>query len=456
MFRHFKKNLSKQKQSSASGIWAVIIEKPLDAGVHSKIAEKIAEIFSVGVEEATRVVENTPIILLDQLSQPMAIRLKDLLKPAGAEILITSEWTVKSKCFKAVWSEIPDLTVPQEPNEVLPSEAAVPASEESSEPVLPAQETSGQTVENAEMYTDPKVNPPLKPEEAGGHEEREFLEENLKSWKDKCEMWKRSLDLIVNEAMSLKGERESFKEDLRKTELFIEQQERRVRQKEMLFRGYQEKQQHLQESSLQYRKSFEIHLNRFSMEMNEWKKKLDDAFSHAQKLEAEKQRLYHELEGEREKKTEVEKEYEELQRRFVEELSASKEEISQWKQIASDMHRKIENLQGAHENLEQALKDQQRIFAEMGEELEPTKAATSSNAGLHSQEYQTWISNEKAVIKRLEMLEKIQNQVISDLQKRLKEDWISKARHLDQELNLLSEHQEQLHKIMTDSPKPQG
>ncbi|MBI4970457.1 MAG: hypothetical protein HZC17_01250, partial [Candidatus Omnitrophica bacterium] len=100
------KNLNK---SVSADSWSVILN-PLQEEVKKRTAAQQLQIFfSVSLEEARELIENTPIILLDSISVDSAEKIKDVFIASGLDVVITSETLVKRKCFRTVWPKEPTL-----------------------------------------------------------------------------------------------------------------------------------------------------------------------------------------------------------------------------------------------------------------------------------------------------------------------------------------------------------
>ena len=89
--------------------WSVILN-PLQEEVKKRsTAQQLQSFFSVTLEEARELIENTPIILLDTLSEDSAEKIKEVFTSSGLDVVITSETLVKRKCFRTVWPKEPTL-----------------------------------------------------------------------------------------------------------------------------------------------------------------------------------------------------------------------------------------------------------------------------------------------------------------------------------------------------------
>lgn len=90
--------------------WSVILN-PLKSEIDRKrVAEKISDLFRLSFEEARELVQSTPVILLDELSRPVAQQAQNLFQEARADITLSNDALVKRRCYRAVWPEPPSLS----------------------------------------------------------------------------------------------------------------------------------------------------------------------------------------------------------------------------------------------------------------------------------------------------------------------------------------------------------
>lgn len=113
------------KTRSEDANWSVVLNPLRSELDRNRVAQKISDLFHLSFEEARELVQNTPIILLDELTAPVASRLKDVFEEVRAEVNLTNDPLAKRRCFRAVWPETPDLSfLGQDP--VAPAEALEP------------------------------------------------------------------------------------------------------------------------------------------------------------------------------------------------------------------------------------------------------------------------------------------------------------------------------------------
>ncbi|MBI4115989.1 MAG: hypothetical protein HY447_05410 [Candidatus Omnitrophica bacterium] len=119
--RFWNSKVSTDKEKS----WSVILN-PLRSELDRKrVAEKISELFQLSFEEARTLTQSTPIILLDELSHPVAQQVQNIFQQIRADITLTNEALVKRRCYRAVWPEFPSLSFLNERTETVSQEKVI-------------------------------------------------------------------------------------------------------------------------------------------------------------------------------------------------------------------------------------------------------------------------------------------------------------------------------------------
>ncbi len=97
------------KTHSEDANWSVVLNPLRSELDKNRVAQKISDLFHLAFEESRELVQNTPIILLDELTEPAASRLKGIFEESRADVMLTNDSLVKRRCFRAVWPELPSL-----------------------------------------------------------------------------------------------------------------------------------------------------------------------------------------------------------------------------------------------------------------------------------------------------------------------------------------------------------
>ncbi len=105
-----------QKIRSEERNWSVILN-PLKSELDKKrVSEKISKFFGLSFEEARELVQSTPVILLDELPEPVALQARSLFQEVRADaVTLTNDSLVKRRCYRAVWPEPPSLSFLENP-----------------------------------------------------------------------------------------------------------------------------------------------------------------------------------------------------------------------------------------------------------------------------------------------------------------------------------------------------
>src|SRR3989338_3092411 len=101
--------LGKKPKYSVESEWAVILDRPANEFSKKRAIDKLAEVFSLSLQEAKDLIENTPIILLDNLSFRLADKIKIYFSNSTVNCSLTNDTFAKRKCFRAIWPQQPNL-----------------------------------------------------------------------------------------------------------------------------------------------------------------------------------------------------------------------------------------------------------------------------------------------------------------------------------------------------------
>ncbi|MBI4357704.1 MAG: hypothetical protein HY584_00240 [Candidatus Omnitrophica bacterium] len=101
--------LGKKTKVEIESEWALILDRSTNEFTKNRVAEKLAQLFSLSNEEGKDLIENTPIILLDHMPLESVEKIKEQLSQWSIDCSLTNDTFTKRKCFRAVWPEQPDL-----------------------------------------------------------------------------------------------------------------------------------------------------------------------------------------------------------------------------------------------------------------------------------------------------------------------------------------------------------
>jgi chromosome segregation ATPase len=101
--------LGKKSKLDKKADWALVVEKPADEISRYRATDKISQAFQLTNDEARDLMDNTPLILLDELSHETAAYIENYFSNVKVECFVTTDTLTKRKCFRAVWPEGPNL-----------------------------------------------------------------------------------------------------------------------------------------------------------------------------------------------------------------------------------------------------------------------------------------------------------------------------------------------------------
>lgn len=89
--------------------WFIVLN-PLRSEIdRTKVAKEISKAFRIPLEEASDLVSNTPIILLDNLTYATALQVKQYFSALASDIIVSNDTLLRRRCYRTVWPTPPDL-----------------------------------------------------------------------------------------------------------------------------------------------------------------------------------------------------------------------------------------------------------------------------------------------------------------------------------------------------------
>ena len=98
-----------KKVQSGGQDWFVVLNPLKSELERNKIAREIAKAFRLPVDEALDLVQNTPIILMDNLLYATALQVKQYFRGSQADIVVSNDSFLKRRCYRTVWPTPPNL-----------------------------------------------------------------------------------------------------------------------------------------------------------------------------------------------------------------------------------------------------------------------------------------------------------------------------------------------------------
>ncbi|MBI3313118.1 MAG: hypothetical protein HYZ83_02650 [Candidatus Omnitrophica bacterium] len=401
--------------------WSIILN-PLRSELDKKrVAQKISAAFSLSQDEASDLVSNTPIILLDNLTRDDAVRVKHYFQSSGAEIMLTNDIFHKRKCYRTVWPDPPSLSFLEDWKEVKAGREEAPAEELAVEEAL-------QEIQSLSMNAADKM--PVREEResfsSSSQEERERLIRDADRWKRESTSYqaevvrlRQELDHMRRELDKIQKERAFFEQTKTSQDELARKREKETHDFQALLNNAEEKYEGLKEEYRQARVLLEEKLGQANRKIEGFEK------------------LRHDLELSLRQQTEkyqaLEKEYHNVHALLERKLSGLNEEVTSWKNKADEMTEQIQSFETHRKILEQGLKDQSEQanswrskYQSFVQEAENAKAA-----------FQEEKSQRLKIEEHLKDLEKKISRWTQDLELKNREarQWELRALDLEKELN---------------------
>ena len=362
--------LGNKKTQGDEQNWCIVLNPLRNELDKRRVARKITEIFSLSAEEASDLVVNTPIILLDNLSRSIAAKVKEHFHSTGAELILTNDVLLKRKCYRTVWPEPPNLSFLREwdrskesaeNHEVLAVDQALHAIRS----MTPREEQDAH-----EPVSDTVPIPGLS------SVERSQLLEEVDRWMKECVTAREESAKLSRELDRLKKELAAARQVPAANPL-IGEREKDVQELRSLLTSTEEKYEGLLAEYREARKLFEDKVTLSAQETEKGKTRIEELTAQIQALQKEKLGLHQTLQTLHQTLNETTEHYrqakeESRQNRipFEEKLASYAKEAEQEKARAVEATEKIKTLQRASETLERLVNERSEQLALWNERYE--------------------------------------------------------------------------------------
>ncbi len=367
--------LGNRKNQEREQNWSLVLNPVSNEIDKHKLAQKISEAFKLSQEESLDLVNNTPIILLDNLTRSIADSVKIFFETMPAELFLTNDVYLKRKCYRTVWPEQPNLSF----LERLPAPA--PASVQPARPVDRRLAPDEALNELRTLQNEPAVKNKSDKNGEGRKEDTRFGGSS-ETQKKETDLWRQKFEELESEAASMRNQlkehaRRSIVQQGDSTRMqSLEQETARLKS---AVKSAEQKYEAIQEEYRQARALYENKVVTSQEEARKWKTKLDEG-SQKSRLAAEdslklEKRM---LEGEREienlraEKSRFSGELDKLRKQFAEEQSLRLKTSQLQTELAQDktaLQQEAEVLRGRTRELEQTLQSRQASLDEAARKL---------------------------------------------------------------------------------------
>ena len=399
--------------------WSIILSPLRNEIDKKKVSQKIANVFSLSTEEASDLVSNTPIILLDNLTYSVAAKLKDYFRSTGAEMMLTNDVFQKRKCYRTVWPEPPSLSFLQ--GGVTNEESETGESVETDD--HEALETD-EALNEIRSLVKEDIKRPENIENASisflSGAERDQLLEELERWRREC--------------VTLREEQKRLRSALEDSKYLEEGEHRDIR---LMLAGAEEKYEALKEEYREARRLYEEKISSLMLESGQWKKKVEEANESFSSLQKEKNNFLQGISQKEEQISKLAQSHESSARETQAKLERSDDENERHKLKIKELSEKLETVQKAKEDLDRAINEQTEKISywsgkhqSVAQKLEIFQKTEEEEKGLR----------EKVEFKQKE-LEKNQLRLVQDIEGKSRElrQWEIKCVELDEQIARLRE-----------------
>lgn len=503
--------------------WAVVISKILSPEIKEAVVSSISTTFNITAEEASNIVESAPVILLDDLSRITAEKVKECFRATGAEVYLSNDPAHKAKCCRTIWPEAPDLSLlekladlwshqkfmPRKSGKDIfdsesPSEVSPPVFEEPKKVTdsafifSEAEEKHEETSPDADEGIEADEVQELKGEMQDIYQHIDKIKEESRSLKDGVEQnfsslneghaqWQKqqeTLQAVEKKYQEVQGEFSQwagqFESQFQDYAAKLNELESRTRDWGARARSLESFRDDLQSVFYDYCKNFE----KLQQDYSQAQKNLETKFVYSEELlkvqrqeseEVNKQITWlsdfrKSLQGvfdtQKNKFDEMQSNFHEMKQLFEQSRVEALQEIEQWKRQAVAMSEKALELEKTRKVLEIAFLDQKEKLDRLQQALiqkpsaapvpqpKPENPVASLKADL--------VYRENKMREKLDALEKMQSQIMSDLQERFKKEssWEQAAQSLGHKIDELKQDQSSLQKKLQEktvkTKKPKG
>lgn len=310
----------------------------------NKIAREIAKAFRLPADEALDLVQNTPIILMDNLLYATALQVKQYFRGFQSEIIVSNDSFLKRRCYRTVWPTPPSLSFL---HTAAPSSVASQKNETEKTDHHDAIQEIRSWVQTEGLSSRGEARPPAKssiPHTNARHfksileEEREKLLKESLALKESGSQLRKALEKAQAEVL----EKEKIAQV---SEAVKEQKEKEVQELQALVNHAEEKYELLREEFRQTRQYFEEKLGSEDHKSEELLKQIEERDLAHKELLQEKQALLKSFHAVKNDLQRAKDEQEQARREWESQASQFRREMENQKTLVEGLHAKIKNLE---------------------------------------------------------------------------------------------------------------
>ena len=325
--------------------WFVVLHPLKSELERSKIAREIAKAFRLPVDEALDLVQNTPIILMDNLLYAAALQVKQYFRSSQADIVVSNDSFLKRRCYRTVWPTPPSLaflhqvvssTGPSQKNETEKLDHG-----EAIQEIRSWVQNEGASPERGDTRASAKngmAHPNNRHFRSILEEEREKLLKESVGLKESVNQLRRALEKAQAEV--LEKERAVHASETAKG-----QKEKESRELQSLVNHAEEKYELLREEFRQTRQYFEEKLGSEDHKSEEFLKQIEERDLTHKELLREKQALLKSFHAVKNDLQRAKDEQEQARREWESQTAQFRRELENQKTLVEGLHAKIKNIE---------------------------------------------------------------------------------------------------------------
>ncbi len=447
--------LGNKKNQENDQNWCLVLNTLQSEIDKKKVAGKISEVFSLSQDEAVDLVSNTPIILLDNLARPVAVKAKDYFRSTGAEMFLTNDIFLKRKCYRTVWPDPPSLSF-------LKHVADLPQQDEKQERLAPAQavqEMRSLGLRDAKQERLP-VSSGDKKGDLSAPDKTHSQEVNR--LKDELESLRKKFTAQSQELEKARTDFASRERGASSSDALVKDRDKEIQKFRAILASVEEKYEGLKEEYRQARTLFEEKFAALNKENQEWKKKSDQLAQEKEKVEEIRKNLEQEMTQRTKKFEGVDEEFRQVRTHLDAKFKQASEEIEAWKSKSEEMNKKIHALDQERVQLEQKLDQQVKEnenwrgkYQEAANQLLSLESGRDNDKSHFEKEKQKWnqaeklrVSLEFSLNEEREKAKQLQQQLATALQEI--EEWKTQADEMAGKLWGLEQNEKNLSQLVSD------
>ncbi|MEI7750985.1 MAG: hypothetical protein WCJ71_02740 [Candidatus Omnitrophota bacterium] len=325
--------------------WFVVLNPLKSELERNKIAREIANAFRLPVDEALDLVQNTPIILMDNLLYATALQVKQYFRSSQTDIVVSNDSFLKRRCYRTVWPTPPSLAFLHQVG--TPTALSQKNETEKLDHGEAIQEIRSWVQSEGGASEQGDTRGPAK-NSMGNQNNRHFrsiLEEEREKLLKESVGLKESGSQLRKALEKAQADASEKERALQASEAGKKQKEKEAQELQALVSHAEEKYELLREEFRQTRQYFEGKLGAEDHKAEEWLKQIEERDLTHKELLQEKQALLKSFHAVKNDFQRAKDEQEQARREWESQAAQFRRELENQKTLAEGLHAKIKNLE---------------------------------------------------------------------------------------------------------------